>query len=270
MSEEISNWSINDTTMILPAQSSDRPSHFDTQDGPVKERGGFNFVDLARPRKIIIRQGSLGIEYSLKPVPEAAWFRYFDRIVSTAERDGKQVVQHTDASSAGVALVEEMLSHSGGSTGISLAHKLAIASVLTSAFSPSIDGRAGETDLGPEAVRLHCIWGAGDGDAMRRYKNLVHLFETPTAEQNRRYRRDDSRAQIVSGSRRGITIFKGAQRTLAALYDELIVSVAGYAVNGVALEGREEIARHMDAYHKVAAAAQLFAPAELEMEEEEE
>jgi hypothetical protein len=105
---------------------------------------------------------------------------------------------------------------------------------------------------------------------MRRYKNLEHVFESPTAEQNRRYRRDDSRAQIIGGSRKGTTIFHGAQRALAALYDELIVSVAGYAVNGVALEGREEIARHMDTYHKVAAAAQLFAPAEVNLEEDEE
>lgn len=233
--------------------------------GPQKERGNFNFIDLALPRKIVIRQGALCVAHQIMPIPQGAWFKYFDGITSTAEREGKQVVQRIDASSAGVALVEELLARDGGSTSIPLAHKLALANVLTSAYAaPPEDG-----DLG-EAVRLHCIWSAGDGDAMRRYKNLIHKFETPTAEQNRRYRRDDSRAQIISGSRKGTTIFHGAQRTLAALYDELIVSVAGYAVNGVALEGRDEIARHMDTYHKVAAAAQLFAPAEVEIEDEEE
>jgi hypothetical protein len=238
--------------------------------GPQKERGNFNFIDLALARKIVIRQGANCLAYLFKPIPQAAWFRYFDGITSTAEREGKQVVQHIDASSAGVALVDEMLEPAPESVVVPLAHKLALANVLTSAYVPSLDKTAAPDDLGAGAVRLHCIWSAGDGDAMRRYKNLVHFFDTPTAEQNRRYRRDDSRAQIISGSRKGTTIFRGAQRTLAALYDELIVSVAGYAVNGVALEGREEIARQMDAYHKVAAAAQLFAPADIELEDDEE
>jgi hypothetical protein len=235
--------------------------------GPQKENGNFNFIDLALPRKIVIRQGAICLAYLFKPIPQAAWFKYFDGITSTAEREGKQVIQHIDASSAGVALFDEVF-EAAGVTSIPLAHKLAVANVLTSAYAPPRDDV--QEALPPEAVRLHCIWSAGDGDAMRRYKNLVHFFETPTAEQLRRYRRDDSRAQIISGSRKGMTIFRGAQRTLAALYDELITGVAGYAVNGVALEGREEIAQHMDAYHKVAAAAQLFAPADIELEEDEE
>jgi hypothetical protein len=105
---------------------------------------------------------------------------------------------------------------------------------------------------------------------MRRFKNLVHFFEAPTAEQYQRYRRDDSRAQIVGGSRKGMTIYRGAQRTLATLYDELIASVAGYALNGVALVGREQIARHMDTYHKVAAIAALFSAGTPAIEEDEE
>jgi hypothetical protein len=235
--------------------------------GPQKDRGNFNFVDLALARKIVVRQGMSSVAYLFKPIPESLWLKYFDGITSTAEREGNQVVQRTDASSAGVALVDELLARDGGSAAIPLAHKLALSNMLTNAYAPA---RQEADDLSPEAIRLHCIWSTGDGDAMRRYKNLVHWFETPTAEQNRRYRRDDSRAQIVGGSRKGTTVFHGAQRTLAALYDELIVSVAGYAVKGVALEGREEIARHMDTYHKVAAAAQLFAPAEVEIEDEEE
>jgi hypothetical protein len=235
--------------------------------GPQKERGNFNFIDLALPRKIVLRQGANRLTYLIRPIPEGAWFKYFDGIVSTAEREGKQVVQRIDASSAGVALVDDMLSPLPVAA-TPLAHKLALANVLTSAYVPPSDGT--QEALSPEAVRLHCIWSAGDGDATRRYKNLVHFFETPSAEQNRRYRREDSRAQIISGSRKGMTIFHGAQRALAALYDELIVGVAGYAVNGVDLQGREDIAKYMDTYHKVAAAAQLFAPAEVELEDDEE
>ena len=135
----------------------------------------------------------------------------------------------------------------------------------------TVEESAFQEPLGPEAVRVWTVWGAAeDGDAMRRFKNLVHFFSPPTSEHYRRYRRDDSRAQIISGSRKGTTVYRGAQRTLAALYDELIISVAGYAVNGVALTGTLEIRQHMDTYHKVTAALGLFGAGELAIEDEEE
>jgi len=169
-------------------------------------------------------------------------------------------VQHTDASSAGIELVEKML---GEAQKVPLSHCLAIANVLTSAYVPD------QEMAGFGQVPLMAIWTAGDGGSMRRQKNLLHVFEEPTAEQNRRYRRDDSRAQVIGGLRKGETVYHGAQRTLAALYDELIVRVEGYVVDGAALEGRDAIARNMDGYHKVAAVARLFAPEEIEIEEEE-
>jgi len=212
----------------------------------------------------VIRQGARTYSFTVKPITEARWFKYFDGIVSTAERDGKQVIQHTDAASAGLELADAVITE--GTSG-ALAHRLAVANVLTSAYAVTEDIPEAY-DAGREVVRLNAVWSAGDGNAMRRYKNLVHWFDSPTAEQFRRYRRDDTRAQIVTGSRKGTTVYRGAQRTLAALYDELIVSVAGYAENGVALEGRDTIARTMDTYHKVAAAMQLFAPAAVEIEDE--
>jgi hypothetical protein len=223
-----------------------------------------DFIDLAQPRIIVIRQGERTYSFTVKPITEARWFKYFDGIVSTAERDGKQVIQRVDAESAGLELADAVIVEGESK---SLAHRLAIANVLSSAYAVAEDIPEAN-GAGREVVRLHAVWSAGDGSAMRRYKNLVHWFDSPTAEQFRRYRRDDTRAQIVTGSRKGTTIYHGAQRTLAALYDELIVSVAGYAENGVALEGRDTIARTMDTYHKVAAAAQLFAPAAVEIEDE--
>lgn len=230
------------------------------------------FVDLALPRKIAVRQGSAVVAYIVKPVSEGAWFKYFDGIVSTSERQGKEIVQHTDAMSAGIDLVEAALDiRDGGSADAPLAHKLAIVNILTSAYVPSAEETAKQEPLPPEAVRLWTVWGAGEGNAMRRFKNLVHFFDPPTAEQYRRYRRDDSSAQVVGGSRKGMTVYRGARRTLAALYDELIVGVDGYAINGVAFgNDRELIARHMDTYHKVAAAQGLFSAGTPEIEDEEE
>ena len=72
---------------------------------------------------------------------------------------------------------------------------------------------------------------------------------------------------MVGGSRNGKTQWLGAQATLADLYDELIVSVEGYTVDGAAPD-REGIVEFMDTYHKVAAVDVLFAPAAPKVEEE--
>jgi hypothetical protein len=226
-------------------------------------------IDLAKPRTIVIRQGAKVRSFTVPPIHESVWLKYFDGIVSTAERDGKQVVQRIDTTSAGLDLVETVLD-AATLASVPLAHRLAVANVLTSAYAPADAQEEALNFASGDAVLLHAVWSAGDQGAMRRHKDLVHIFKTPTAEQNRRYRRDDSRAQVVSGSRKGTTIYHGAQRTLAKLYDELILSVSGYELNGEPLtDSIEAITRHMDTYHKVAAAAQLFAPAEVEIEEED-
>ena len=217
-------------------------------------------IDLAQPRVIVIRQGAQTFKYTVPRISQQEWFEYFGGIVSTAERKGKQIVQHLDASSAGLELVEKCISDAK----VPLSHRLAVANVLTSPYVPEQDME------GFGQVPLIAIWSADEDGMMRRHKNLVHIFEEPTAEQNRRYRRDDSRAQVIGGSRKGETIYHGAQRTLAALYDELIVEVKGYTVSGEQLAGRDAIARFMDTYHKVAAVAQLFTAGAIEMGEEDE
>lgn len=220
-------------------------------------------IDLAKPRVIAIRHGQQIFEYTVPLISHDLWLKYFDGIVSTAEREGKEVVQHIDASSAGLELVEKLLP-ANPETRVPMAHKLAIVNVLTSAYVPDGDMR------GFGEIPLVAIWSASENKTMRRHKDLVHVFEEPTAEQNRRYRRDDSRSQIVGGSRKGMTVYRGAQRTLAALYDELIVSVEGYTVNGEPLTGRENVARSMDTYHKVASVMRVFAAGEVPMDDEEE
>jgi hypothetical protein len=98
---------------------------------------------------------------------------------------------------------------------------------------------------------------------MQQFTGLRHEFNSPTTEQFRRYRRDVSRSYIVGGSRTAKTVWRGAQKTLAELYDELIVSVEGYTLNGSPLIGSPSaIAAAMDTYHKVAAANHLYASVE--------
>jgi hypothetical protein len=86
---------------------------------------------------------------------------------------------------------------------------------------------------------------------------LVHRFSTPQFKHEQRYMREQSRSKVVGGSRTGKTIWTGVQRVLVEIYDELVLSVSGYTLNGDPL-GPAQITQHMDAYHKVVAAQQLF------------
>ena len=151
---------------------------------------------------------------------------------------------------------------------IPVAHQFAIASVLTSATESSDDSAVAGLD-GLETITLQSLWDANESGEMRLASRLVHKFESPSFDQARRYRRDLSRSKQVGGSRTGKTVWMGAQRTAAALYDELVVAVSGYTFNGAPLSGREEIVNAMDTYHKVAAIDCLLAPAEIARDTEE-
>ncbi len=101
--------------------------------------------------------------------------------------------------------------------------------------------------------------------AMCLHRHLTHYLKPPTAEQKARFRRAYSGVQrSVSAARRGAPIFISPQqpvgaRALVGLYDEMIVRVEGYAVNGEPLDdNRTEIASNMDTFHKVTAARPLF------------
>ena len=241
-------------------------------------------IDLAAPRSIVIRQAGRAYTFHIRPITEQDWFAYFDSIVTTSERKGNDVVRRSDAGAAGVTLVEKVLTGAEGyrlppgqtsltgldgwESKIPMQHRLAIAEVLLNVSAIEL----GESDdallIGSEAVALEALWSADEQGNIRKHAPLVHVFDTPSADHQRKYLRDASRSRIVGGSRQGRTVWQGAQRTLAALYDELIQDVQGYVwgSSSLACADRTEIARRMDTRHKVAAAEKLFAPAVAEDE----
>ena len=138
------------------------------------------------------------------------------------------------------------------------AHAIRAANLLTSvSFSRPEFGTVigGEGDL----VVLDAVWTADDsGAGTRKYSGLKHYFGSVSADQQRRFDRTRNRAFILGDRRRGRTIIPSSQSLFASLYDELIQRVEGYSVGGRPLEGREEIVREMDGFHKSAAAQGLF------------
>ncbi len=239
-------------------------------------------IELKQPRIIAITDRKRVYLLTVARILEKQWFAYFEGIVSASENQGGKRIDSFDSSSARLKLVEDCLITASGyalpadvaqiellpnwKDQIPLSHRLGAANTLLSVAvsEPSEDEQIA---LGQESVYLDALWAAAPDGTMTKFHGLRHNFKTPTAEQQRRLSRDSSRSRVVGGSRNGKTLWLGAQATLAALYDELIVSVDGYTVNGQ-VPDREQIVAFMDTYHKVAAVDVLFAPAAPKVEED--
>jgi hypothetical protein len=110
-----------------------------------------------------------------------------------------------------------------------------------------------------DLVVLEALWTAAESvTGMQKYSGLNHYFASPSSDQRRRFTRAQGRALTVGDRRFGRTIIPTSQPLLTALYDELIQRVDGYSAGGRPLEGRDEVIREMDPFHKVAAARGLF------------
>ncbi len=239
-------------------------------------------IEFKAPRIITIEDRGKHFNLTLARITKKQWLRYFEGILSTTENQSGKRVDIFDSSAARLELVEQSLIMAvgyalpsgksdvteieGWKSQLPLSHRLGVANAIIS-VSPSEISSDDSIALGQESVYLDAIWSASDDGIMRRFHGLRHNFTTPSAEQQRRLSRDSSRSRVVGGSRHGKTQWLGAQATLADLYDELIVSVDGYTVDGETPD-RDAIVEYMDTYHKVAAADMLFAPAAPKVEEE--
>jgi hypothetical protein len=246
-------------------------------------------IELAGERHIAIKDRGNLLRFTLDPIGREAWLKYFEGIVSTSENRGREQHNTFDATSPLLALVGEALTDANGyklpagvaklsdiadwKAKVPFAHRVAVGSVLTSVTAMA-DADGDDAVFGLDVVQLESLWNCDVNGVQFLHRPLVHRFTTPTFEQERRYMRDQAKSKVVGGSRTGKTIWTGVQRVLIELYDELVVSVEGYTLNGEPLDHmvgatiRERIIQHMDAYHKVVAAQQLFrAPAQTEAEE---
>ena len=244
-----------------------------------------SLIDLKKPRIIVIEDRGHAYTLTLSPITRKQWLGYFDHIVSTSETQYGKRIDSFDSTGARLALVNQALIDADGyrvngtvnATEIDgwrelipANHRLTAANVLTSVERSAVNDENPIT-LGCEGVLLDAVWGRGSLNRMLKRTGLRHNLNTPSVEQQRRYSRDMSRSQVIGGSRAGKTRWLGAQATLVDLYDELIVSVEGYAVNGEPLtDDRDEIIASMDTYHKVAAAESLFTPVAAKVDEDDD
>lgn len=238
-------------------------------------------IELTEARVIVIEDHGRRYQLTAQRVTRAQWLKYFDGIVSMSENQAGKRVDSFDSSAARLTLVESVLIDAKGYTSdqpvtqidgwqrlLPLSHRMGAANALTN-VSRSEAADEEPLALGRECVILDAVWSAGEDGAVRKFHGLRHVFSTPTSEQQHRYARDASRSVLIGGSRAGKTRWLGPQATLAALYDELVIEAEGYTVHGEKPD-RAAVIEHMDLYHKVAAASELFSPASADVKEDGE
>ncbi len=240
-------------------------------------------IDFTQPRKVAIIDSAERIyTFQIARISQPVWLKYFSKIDSRTRRRDDKSEPIVDMTAAREYLLDTVLLSAegyeireGNITGIPNWKQKLPPSHRSMLFSVLVAAEACDSDETPpfgfETVCMRALWSANDEGKMVRVSPLIHRFETPTFEQERRYRRDHARSVIIGGSRQGgDTVYPGAQPTSIALYDEMIDSVEGYALNGEPLQGREMIAREMDAFHKCLAVELLFNPPGLSEVKEEE
>ena len=92
----------------------------------------------------------------------------------------------------------------------------------------------------------------------KTYRNLLHVFRTPSAADRVEYSRITAQALYVRGAKTLRSILPSRLPGLAALYDRLIEEVRGYAAAGAPLADRAAIVRQMDPLHKKVAVQVLL------------
>ncbi len=142
---------------------------------------------------------------------------------------------------------------------VPLSHKEAAVNALT-LVAPAASVATGE-DTVAEGFPLRADERVVVLEAVRggvAYPRLVHRFRPPTLDAERAYRRLLAETLIVRGTRTPRTLLPARLPGLVKLYDQLIVGVEGYVVNGQPPASGLQIAQTMDAWHKRAAVQALF------------
>lgn len=235
-------------------------------------------LDLATPRTIALEDRGHTFVLRCRRLTDADWIAFFSGATVTSENvDGKRV-DVIDTDTPFIQLAERVLIDAAGyavvgggkltelpewQSRVPLGHRRQVGYVLASTRPSAAPTNDFVIYPEGEVVSLDATWSMaveGEGPTMLNFSGLKHVLRTPTEAQYRRFASENSRRVIVGGSRSGKTIYPGSRVALANLYDELVISVDGYCVNGEKLTTPERIKAEMDMHHKVMAAQEVFLP----------
>ena len=235
-----------------------------------------NLLDLAAPLRIEFRHRGIPLAHVLNRPAQRDWLNYAKGVFTTYEFGGDEI--HAEVSGdleaqgklwrASVRSVEGYVGADGRPIAevypdawrqkipvshIELVVRALAAVRVKTAEDPVLTNLAAFVlDLESQAVELE-LEGTAHGP-------LVHHFRLPTLNEYNKFKRLMADSRIVGGSRRLRTIMFSRLPGLVKLYDELIVSVEGYATGELAVSNQQSAVERMDAIHKQVAVQGLFDP----------
>jgi len=236
-------------------------------------------IELAGERIVSFTDRGQPVAFIFRKITLEDWKAFFAALIFESESSAEGRVTRADTKTAGLALVDSCLEHVRGyknSDGADVeqltnwkqrlpyGHRVKAAELLQDAgVSPVLsEDSAFVIAVGEDRVVLRAKWGCEAPGTMTEFQGLSHSFAQPSAEHQRRYNRAMSETRIVASANGSRTIHPSRHPLMMELYDELVRSVDGYQVSGIALgENLPLIRSMMDGMHKVMAVQQLFAPA---------
>ncbi len=227
----------------------------------------------ARERVIVFRSGGRICRHIFRRITASDWETFFAHIVAEfrEEKNGFMQVVDTDFAklvvyNRAILRVEGYDTPDGSEPNklpdwpecIPQEHRLPAVEFLMKLNQSEVQNRF-SLETGSKRVRIDAMWSeAEELGSMKEYQGLVHKFATPKAGHRQKFLKAKNRSFVAGGSRNSTTIIPSAYPSLVRLYDELIEGVEGYSVSGRPLDGRDEIAREMDGFHKSVAVSRLF------------
>lgn len=235
-------------------------------------------AEITVPLKVTQAGQTYRLRHVLRPAAAADWFVYEAALEMAVEElppgaeSGEPCYRLQVRSSEAALLLwarlarrvegYEQLAESDWRALIPLGHKEAAISALTLVapatarfFEPDTDEESNHSYPLLAEERCVALEAVAAGVA---YPQLAHHFRQPSVEAERAYRRLVSETLLVRGARTPRTLLPARLPALVRLYDELIVGVEGYALNGEPLASSVQVTQHMDAWHKRVAVQALF------------
>jgi len=242
-------------------------------------------IDLAQNRLLVIHQNGRRYAVTIARISEAEWLEiFFDAIAFSLGKgrcaSNSESLNATRAAGVrlfeGTAIACEGYPHLEGvpdwQTKIPPSHKLAFGDALFETLVLRDDRSPRCLPDQKRVICLQSLWSAGGTGAMCKHRHLTHYFKAPSGRQRQQIDNAYGALRRMSGfSRRGETVLLRPlqlfpARSLISAYNELIIRVDGYVLDGKPLTSdRAEIVLNMDAFHKVMAVRPVFswAPAQI-------
>lgn len=221
-------------------------------------------IELGENRRIAIRAGTALLSVVVPPISEAAWIKCLEAMTSVGD--------HVESGPAVMDLLEQMAVQVDGLPGaesasekvlkIPLRYRLGLSDALLS-VCPEARGMPANEISGEMSIPMDSIWSAREDGKMSCHRDLWHVFQKPSKSLLNNFRRGFPLPRIVrssDGMQGSVVTLRDplAARMACAIYDEFILRVCGYALNGMALGAdHAAIVDCMDTYHKVIAARML-------------